>query len=154
MTATPPASQPAPQATNEWSTGVRIAIFGGAGLLALGSLLTWVKASAGIATATKAGTDGDGVLTLILAGLIALLFWLIKNHGSAAFTTMALGAIAGAIALYDIVDISNKADKLVSQTVSVHASVGIGLILCAIAAAAVVVGGVIALTESKAVPTT
>lgn len=150
-----PTAQPAPapsqpSAIQPWSSGVRIAVFGGAAMLALGSLLTWVKASAGIITATKAGTDGDGILTLIFAGLVALLFWLIKSHRPAAIATIVLGVLAGAIAIYDIGDISNKADSLGNQTIPVHASVGIGLILCAIAAAVVVIGGIMAVNESKA----
>ena len=156
LTTQPPApsTQPAPAPppttpAKPWSTGVRVVILGGAGVLALGSLLDWVKATAGVFTATKAGTDGDGVLTLILAGLVVLLFLLIKSHRPAAITTIVLGALAGAVAFYDIGDISNKADSLGNATIRLHASVGIGLILCAIAAVAVVIGGIMALAESK-----
>ena len=71
---------------------MKIVVFVGVGVLALGSLLPWVKASAGGFTVTKNGIDGDGVLTLILAGLAALLFGVIKPRSVAAIV---VGAIMG-----------------------------------------------------------
>ncbi len=122
-------------------------------MLALGSLLPWVKASAGIFTVTRNGTDGDGVITLILAGLAALLYFVIKPRPAAEWVALGLGAVAGVIAIYDIADVANRAHELAANNSTVSASVGFGLIVAAIGAAAVVVGGIIGLTEARRPPT-
>ena len=116
-------------------------LLGCGALLAIGSFLPWVKASAGIVSFTKNGTEGDGVLTLILAGLIALLFVVIKNPRSAARWVITLGVLAAVISLYDLADVSNKASDLSHGSSGVTASVGIGLILATAASVVIVVGG-------------
>jgi hypothetical protein len=116
--------------------------------LALGSFLPWVKASAGPLTVTTNSIDGDGVLTLILAGLVVLLFALVKPRRLAAILTTTLGAFAALIALYDTGNIANKAHDLASSSSGVTASVGAGLLLAAAAAVAVLVGGMIGIVET------
>jgi Protein of unknown function (DUF2510) len=150
MQAPPPVASPPRQATTvePRSTGVKIVVFVGVGVLALGSLLPWVKASAGGFTVTKNGIDGDGVLTLILAGLAALLFGVIKPRNVAAIVTLILGGLAGAIAVYDIADISQKAHDLSTTSVDVSATVGVGLILAALASVVIVVGAIMGISES------
>jgi Protein of unknown function (DUF2510) len=143
------ASPPRPSApVAPWSTAVKIVVFVGAGALVLGSLLPWVKASAGAFTVTKNGIEGDGVLTLILAGLAALLFGVIKPRNVAAMVTLILGVLAGAIAAYDIADISQKAHDLSTTSVDVSATVGVGLILAALACVAIVVGAIMGISEA------
>src|SRR5260370_7420855 len=62
----------APRATT-WSRTVISLVFGGAVLLAIGSLLPWVTASAGAGIRmTKHGYDGDGVYTVIVAAVWAV----------------------------------------------------------------------------------
>lgn len=144
--------EPAPQAApaiKPWSGPVRVLIFGGAAVLAAGSLLPWVKVSVGFLTVTKNGTDGDGVLTLILAGLVALLFWLVKPHITAAVLVLILGGLGGIIAVYDIIDLSNRAHSLLVSSNLVSASIGIGLILAGLASLVIVVGAIIGISEAK-----
>jgi hypothetical protein len=136
----------------EWSTPIRLFVFGGAALLVVGSVLPWVKASVGAFSVTKNGIDGDGVFTLLLGGGIAVAFFLIRRAKTAAWITLALAGIAGAIALYDTIDVSQKADELTSNQTSlfhVSASVGVGLWLALAGAVVALVGGVIALGSDR-----
>lgn len=140
-----PAPQPSPRS---WTVHVAVLVLVGAATLALGSFLPWVKASAGPLTVTTNSIDGDGVLTLILAGLVVLLFALVKPRRLAAILTTTLGAFAALIALYDTGNIANKAHDLASSSSGVTASVGAGLLLAAAAAVAVLVGGMIGIVET------
>ena len=117
----------------------------------VGSLLPWVKAEAGFLTVTKNGIDGDGVLTLLLAGTLALLFALVRQATTAGWLVVVLGGLAGAIALYDTIDVSQQADELTtssSTTFHVSASVGVGLWVTLAAAIVILVGGIMALVQS------
>jgi hypothetical protein len=127
---------------------VKVLVLAGAVALAVGSFLPWVKASAGPFTATTNGTDGDGVLTLILAGLVVLLFALVKPRRVAAILTTVLGVVAAGIAFYDTGNISSKAHALASSSSGVSASVGVGVILAAVAAVVVVIGGIVGIVET------
>ncbi len=130
-----------------WSTRVKLVVFGSAALVVLGSCLPWATVSAGFVSATKNGIEGDGVITLIIAIVVAGLFALIKARRTAAILTIIGGALTAAIAVYDIVDVSGKSTT--SGQVTLTTSVEIGLILVAVAAAGIVVGGVMALAESR-----
>jgi Protein of unknown function (DUF2510) len=132
------------------STPVKVLVLAGASALVLGSLLPWVRATAGPFSATRNGIDGDGVLTLILAVAAAGTFWLVTQRTVALVLALVFGALAGAIAIYDIVDISHKARDLASSNSGVSAHVGAGLIIVAIAALAVVVGAVMGIREATA----
>jgi len=146
----PPPVIPTPQPpATPWTIHVQLLVLGGVVALAVGSFLPWVKASVGVFSATTNGTDGDGVLTLILAGLIALLFLLVKPRRVAAIVTTVLAVVAAAIALYDTVNVSNKAHDLATSSSGVTASIGIGLILAAAASVVVLVGGIVAIVETR-----
>jgi hypothetical protein len=132
-----------------WPTVVRVLVFGGAAGLVIGALLPWVKATAGIFSVTKNGIDGDGVLTLVLAVGIALLFGLLRPTQGAAVTTIVLGGLAAVIAGVDIGDVTQKARDLVNQGSGVQATVGVGLWITAVAAVVVIVGGVLALVDAR-----
>jgi len=145
----PPVTPPAQAPATPWTTHVQLLVLGGVVALAVGSFLPWVKASVGVFSATTNGTDGDGILTLILAGLIALLFLLVKPRRVAAIVTTVLAVVAAAIALYDTVNVSNKAHDLATSSSGVTASIGIGLILAAAASVVVLVGGIVAIVETR-----
>lgn len=80
-TASPPAPPPAPQAAVEpdappsddsYRTFAFLAIASGA-VMAVGSMLPWITATAPlVGTVNVSGTDGDGVITLTLGVVIAL----------------------------------------------------------------------------------
>lgn len=96
--------------------------------MAVGSLLPWATASHAFGQTSFAGTDGDGVITLIIGAAVALIAWLRFDHS----TWRAIAAIgcvgAGLIALRimaGLVDVGND---------SVFASAGPGLYVVLIGA--------------------
>jgi hypothetical protein len=123
-----------------------VCVYGGAALVALGSFLPWVKAEAGVFSATKSGIEGDGVFTLLLAVVIVVCFMLIKAERAAGIAALSLGAATGVVAGYELFDISSKA-QAISTGLDVSASPGVGLILTGLAACAVAVGAALALGE-------
>ncbi len=106
------------------------AIIGAGVVLGLGSLLPWATATTVLGNFSKNGTSGDGVLTLICAGLVVVLgIVMLRQYlavgwivGGAIVSAVALG-----IAVYDAIDL-----PVGNQYASV--SVGFGLWLCIIAA--------------------
>ena len=129
-----------------WSTPALICVYGGAVLVALGSFLPWVKAEAGVFSATKSGIEGDGVFTLLLAVVIVVCFTLIKSQRAAGIAVLSLGAATAVVAGYELFDIKSKADAI-STGLAVSASPGFGLIITGLAACAVTVGAALALGE-------
>ncbi len=118
-------------------------LLGGAGALALGSLLPWAE----VGPFSKNGTSGDGVLTLILAIVIALVAWpaIRTSIGRArSVTTSIATALALFICVVDVVDVSSSGNQVV------EAQVGIGLWMATAGACAVLVGVIIA-TKRKVV---
>lgn len=94
-------------------------------VVAIAALLPWATASSFGVSITKNGTEGDGVLTLLLGIGIAVLGWM---GGASRGRALSIGALVGAalvalIAIYDTADIARVAGE--SGFVSV--SVGIGL---------------------------
>ena len=145
-------SSPSPGATaapTEWSPGLRVAVLVSVGVLALGSCLNWVKATAGGFTVTRGGLYGDGKLTLGLAVLVAVLFLVVSQKNVAAGLTIGGGVLAALIAFYDIGDIKKRAADLSTSSVGVSATIGIGLILCAIAGVALVITGIVGVSEAR-----
>ena len=147
-----------PRPKPAWTTQLQVMVFGGAAFVVVGSLLPWVKAEAGLFSVTKNGIDGDGVLTLLLAVALGLVFLLGRNAKAVAWLVIVLAALVLAIAIYDTVDVSNKADELGSRSSAlfhVTASVGVGLWLTLAAGAVALVGGIMALNHapSAAAPT-
>ncbi len=121
-------------------------MYGGAVFVALGSFLPWVKAEAGVFSATKSGIEGDGVFTLLLAVVIVVCFTLIKSQRAAGIAALSLGAATAVVAGYELFDIKSKADAI-STGLAVSASPGFGLIITGLAACAVTVGAALALGE-------
>ena len=115
-----PSSAAAPRARSSsqvspllrWSTPALICVYGGAVLVALGSFLPWVKAEAGVFSATKSGIEGDGVFTLLLAVVIVVCFTLIKSQRAAGIAALSLGAATAVVAGYELFDIKSKADAI------------------------------------------
>ena len=108
-----------------------------------------MKASFAFITFEKNGMDGDGVFTLILGIAAVLLFSLVRGTAGRVLT-LAAALIAAAISFYDVVDVARLADEVSTGTgsVSVDASVGIGLWICAIGALVLIVGVMVAFGEA------
>jgi hypothetical protein len=110
-------------------------------------MLPWVK----VGFLSANGTDGDGVLTLLLGIGIALISWLSRRPTRAAWILLVLAGLATAIGVYDVGNITAKGKDLGSGSTAIHisASVGIGLWLTVVAAVAVLVGAVMGLRDAK-----
>ena len=118
-------------------------LLGGTAVVAVGSLLPWAIVSAGFMTVSKAGTDGDGVVTLLLAlvvGGLALFSWKAGLSRRMVITSLVVGLIVLAIGVYDTVDVATTVNE--TEFVEVRASVGIGLWLTLLGSIAMVAGAI------------
>jgi hypothetical protein len=127
--------------------------FGGAAAVVVGSLLPWAEVTAPfIGTVTKSGTDGDGVLTLIgalvIAGLGFLAFGSRRSRGAIIGSLVVAGLIA-LVAVVDMVDVSSRIADVEDQDLAVSASIGIGLWVVLLGAGVAIVGCVLRLTGPK-----
>lgn len=105
----------------------------GAALLALGSLLDWATVKTIFGEIGVAGTEGDGVLTLVAAGLALVLFLASKPKAGAV-----VALLGTAVAIYDF---ANLTSTFAGSSDGASASVGIGLYLCVIGGAAASIAG-------------
>jgi len=108
-----------------------------AAILALGALLPWATVTSVFGTISVAGTHGDGVLTLLCAVAIGVMFGLWKRP--ALIVAAVLAGIASLVGVIDLVNIGRAAADLGGF---IDASPGIGLFLTVLAAIAALVLGV------------
>jgi hypothetical protein len=134
----------------EYSNAARILVFGGAIGLVAAAFLPWVRASVGAISVEQKGLDGDGTITLLCGIAAAVLFWVVVSQWGRLITLFA-GTFALVVAVYDIADINSKANELSTAggIFRIDASVGLGLWITALAAAALVVGAIVALREAR-----
>ncbi len=130
----PPASPQAPEAKQgpgpaKWASPV------GFGLAIVGSLAPWATVTTVFGSLSVAGTEGDGVLTLV-AGLAGLMIGLMAPSQSGRFVAFLIGAGIAVIAGYDLSSIARAAAETSAEGY-VRAGVGWGLVVT-------LVGGVIA----------
>jgi hypothetical protein len=115
---------------------------GGAGLVALGSLLPWATVdTVTFGTRTKYGIEGDGVFTLIGGAVFAVFFLL--HHAlwqRVVATLIALGLLW--VAVVDFSGVHNNAEKAEAEAVSagLTASVGVGLWMVLVGSVGMVAG--------------
>ena len=98
---------------------------------------------------TRGGLSGDGRVTIVIAVVVALLFLLVDHKRVAAGLTIAGGVVAAGTALNDMGDIKHRADTLSPSASTITATIGAGLIRCAVAGAAIIVAGVLAVSEAR-----
>lgn len=111
-----------------WTPGrITLAVAGGG--LVIGSLMPWATVNAGIFTVSKNGIEGDGVITLVLGGVL-LLVALVSSVATDRrwMPAIVVSSLACALVLWELADLWGK-----------PVQVGIGLWLSALAAGA---GGV------------
>ncbi len=115
--------------------------------VAVGSFLPWAT----ILVFSKAGTDGDGVITLVLAGIGGLLILLSRSTAASLFAALA-ALSAAAVGFYDTVDVSNRINDLNQATtvLDMHAQVGTGLILVDISAVAATIASAVHASSVRA----
>lgn len=138
-----------PMATT-WGRTVIALIFGGAVLLAIGSLLPWVTPSAGGSVPiTRHGYDGDGVYTLIAAAVIALTLGVFGPRQAIAGILLALGVVVTGISAYNVLQASHQAQDMVARSSGVNTTVGSDLVLTAVGAVLVLAGSAVALRDTR-----
>lgn len=121
---------PPPSATPVRTTGEKLVLGGAVGLV-IGAFLPWAT----VGPFDVAGTDGDGVLTLLIGLVVAALAWSRK----APRLIIALIVLAVVIGLYDLVDVGRVAG---GDEELFDVSIGIGLIITVAASIVAVVGWV------------
>lgn len=104
----------------------------GAGLVAVGSMLPWVEAHTAFGTVSLNGTEGDGQLSLVGAGIFALIWFIadLSHKASSGWMIAEVGlAVAGFIfAIVKMNDIQEAITE--ADSTYVTASVGVGLWVC------------------------
>ena len=112
-------------------------LIGAGALLILGSLLPWATISAGLISASKNGTSGDGVLTLICGALIVGLgVWLLRSELPMGWLIagVVVQLVALGTAVYDMANLPSPGNYGAgSFTITIGVDIGIGLWLCLIA---------------------
>jgi hypothetical protein len=133
LAAAAPARPPGP-----WPT-VTIAA---AAVTVLGAFLPWVTVDLRFVSGSVSGTDTDGVITLVVGGVVLLIGLLTRREPTTAATVVNLlgGLAIFAVGAYDLVDVHRAAGSLNSDFASVRP--GIGLYLTALGGAGVGVGSV------------
>lgn len=126
-------------AANAWPAQRVIAVVG-AGVLLLGSVLPWATVSFFLGSISVNGTEGDGKVTLFCA-LIAGLFLAISDDPTPRVIAAIAFAIAGAVCIYDVTNISGAIDE--ARAAGVNASVGYGLWLATVASIGGFLGAVV-----------
>jgi Protein of unknown function (DUF2510) len=123
----------------------------GAGILAVGSVGPWAKATAPVVgEVTQNGMSGDGRFMLALAVLlIATGIGLILGRFGrvVAFSALSLGTLAAIVCAVDMARISNGNYGLLQGTVDATASAGVGLWACLVGAIVCIAGGIVAVTH-------
>lgn len=115
----------------------------GTAVVAVAALLPWATVNAGFISVTKAGTDGDGIITLVLAlvvGGLLLAKWKAGLSRAVVIVSLVLGAIVLAIGTYDVIDVASTVEE--NEFVEVRASVGIGLWLTVLGGIAMLAGAI------------
>jgi hypothetical protein len=127
-----------------WPPVICATVLLGAALLAIGAVLPWAEASSASASFSSSGIDGNGGAVLVAALSLGLLCTLTRRTKSVAGSMIGIAVIAGAIALHDARDITNRADELMRRLPTASAGVGVGVWLALTGAAVALVGGVMA----------
>ena len=133
---------------SRWTLPVLVCVYGGAAGVVLGSMAPWVEVSSDVLSASRRGIDGDGVITLGLAVLVAVLFTVPMRRRISGMLVLGIGVVAALVAGYELFDLSSKTGD-VRATVDVSVTPGVGLLLTAAAALVVAVGGALALGETE-----
>jgi len=116
----------------------------GCAVTMLGSILPWATIRVLFLPVEKNGTEGDGVLTLLLAGTA---LGLVFARRGGLIASAVLSTLAAVIAVYDIIDVSRFADDLDGTAVSV--SVGYGLWVTAVGAVGASIAAFVAVSRYR-----
>jgi hypothetical protein len=118
-------------------------------LIVLGSFLPWLTATAPfVGTITRNGMEGgDGIITLILGVLTILIgvsqLTATRMPALLQRSSIVTGAITGAVAIYDYVEVQRRIEDVKEQSELISASVGAGIWTLIVGAILAIVGGVV-----------
>lgn len=123
--------------------------------MVLGSFLPWASITAPLfGTVTTSGSEGDGLITALAGGAIALLAFVAHNRKSASLLTglllLGLALVGAYVGLTDLANIQDAVDlsdlsNALDGTSSINASVGSGLYLVAGGAVGAAIASVVVL---------
>lgn len=106
----------------------------GAAIAGVGSFAPWVRVSAGFFTVSRNGIDGDGIYTLLLAGITGVFaLCMIGRAKPIVVITLILGGLLGALGAFEVVHIYWVA---ADQNVNANADWGLFLVVAGGGAAA------------------
>ncbi len=97
----------------------------------IGSLLPWATAQTGLGSFSVAGTDGDGLITLVVGLAVALLAFPVDRFRGRRLMALLAALGLAAMAVMEVVNVTDRVAS--SSTDNLRASVGIGLWLTAAA---------------------
>jgi len=144
-------SGPAPDAKPQ-----ALILLAGAAVAIVGAFLPWATVDIFDETLSKAGTDGDGVITLVLAGAAAVLGAIGLGAGRKRWqpiTAVVLAALVVGVAVLDMADIKSKFGDD-AGVFDIEVNIGIGLWLTLAGGIAAVVGGLMLLSKTPKTPKT
>jgi hypothetical protein len=113
----------------------------GGALVAVGSFLPWATASAGFLSVSRSGIDGgDGIFTLLLGGLIAVigLAWPRHPFGRARWPMLLLGVLAIGLAVFEEWTIQGSMSQ--NTSAFVVGNIGVGIYAIAVGGLMAVLG--------------
>lgn len=113
----------------------------GGGLISLGSVLPWASISSGLGSVSVAGTEGDGVASLIGGLVVALASFVAYGGNRGMFATVAALGAAGVLFMgFELSNVLEAVEGAGSDFA--RASVGIGLWIGLAGALIATAGGV------------
>lgn len=108
--------------------------------MVVGSFMPWIT----LGPLSKAGTSGDGVITVVLGALVAIIALVALTKPPLprrlAMPAMFLSLISAVVAIIDSADVSNN---------GVGASIGSGLILCLVGSLVATAGAIVGVITSR-----
>lgn len=122
-------------------TAAIVALVGGL-VVAVGSFLPWATVTSGLGSLSVAGTSGDGIITIVIGGLIALLALLSLDRTPRPIVTLAialLGVGAAILGGWEVMNLNAKFADVATKLIV--PSIGYGLFLVIGGGIAAAIGG-------------
>jgi hypothetical protein len=115
---------PPPQVASK--TGPLLSLIGAAAIV-VGSFLPWITVTSIFGTLSTAGTEGDGIITIVVGGVVGLFSILELTEGRQTKRAVTIGAlVALVIGIFELMTVNDRIQEA-GTTDLVRASVGIGI---------------------------